>query len=508
MTISTNKVKMALADGNDSDTEFTFDFVIFAASELLVYLVDETTGVETLQTITTHYTVSTGPWLTGGTVTFVTAPTSDEQVLIKRSLPLTQLIDYIRGSEFPEEDHETALDRLVMIAQQIQEQLDRAILLSVASTLSGITLPAPVANNFISWNAAADGLTVVASPGTWIIAAGAPSDGTGNNGDMYINSSNGDLYGPKASGAWGSAVDNLTGPTGATGAAGADGSDGADGVFTGGESNVTPELTDRVAILDDSDSDNPKFTLLSAIQTLLNIPTPAFENNLLLVEHHQPSGSSAGTFTSGARRTKQLNTEVTNEITGGGLVYSLDYDAQSANFTVGQTLTGGTSGATATIVADNDGGTTGTLKLINPTGTFQDNETITDEGSGSATSDNASPDDTGTGLDYAHQVYLPAGTYYAEGESMGVDVFKHIGYLYDETGAADLLDGISAGNNDGTGYDVDTSAVHGRFTLSTASFIELEGECQTTSTSTNGLGWGSGFGGDEIYDRLMIWRLS
>ena len=77
MTISTNKVKMALADGNDSDTEFTFDFVIFAASELLVYLVDETTGVETLQTITTHYTVSTGPWLTGGTVTFVTAPTSD-----------------------------------------------------------------------------------------------------------------------------------------------------------------------------------------------------------------------------------------------------------------------------------------------------------------------------------------------------------------------------------------------------------------------------------------------
>jgi hypothetical protein len=63
----------------------------------------------------------------------------------------------------------------------------------------------------------------------------------------------------------------------------------------------------------------------------------------------------------------------------------LAFDAQTANFTVGQTLTGGTSGATGTISAQVDSGATGTLTLKNITGTFQDNEIITDGLGGSAT---------------------------------------------------------------------------------------------------------------------------
>lgn len=65
--------------------------------------------------------------------------------------------------------------------------------------------------------------------------------------------------------------------------------------------------------------------------------------------------------------------------------YKLNYDGQTANFTVGQTVTGGTSGATGIIDADLDGGATGTLTLHGVTGTFQDNETITDGAGGSAT---------------------------------------------------------------------------------------------------------------------------
>lgn len=63
---------------------------------------------------------------------------------------------------------------------------------------------------------------------------------------------------------------------------------------------------------------------------------------------------------------------------------TLQYDSQSSNFTAGATLTGGTSGATATIVEDDDNGTSGTLKLINIVGEFQNNETITDGSGGSA----------------------------------------------------------------------------------------------------------------------------
>ena len=66
---------------------------------------------------------------------------------------------------------------------------------------------------------------------------------------------------------------------------------------------------------------------------------------------------------------------------------TLGYDGQTANFTAGKQLTGGTSEATATIMSDSDSGTTGTLTLSNVTGTFQNNETITDDNStpGSAT---------------------------------------------------------------------------------------------------------------------------
>lgn len=65
---------------------------------------------------------------------------------------------------------------------------------------------------------------------------------------------------------------------------------------------------------------------------------------------------------------------------------ALDYDAQTGNFTTTDTLTGGSSGATATIDADADGGTTGTLTLSGISGNFSDNETITDATTGSATS--------------------------------------------------------------------------------------------------------------------------
>lgn len=53
-----------------------------------------------------------------------------------------------------------------------------------------------------------------------IQGAGAPGGGTGANGDTYINVSNGDIYGPKTGGSWGSPTGNLTGPTGPTGATG------------------------------------------------------------------------------------------------------------------------------------------------------------------------------------------------------------------------------------------------------------------------------------------------
>ncbi|MER8967717.1 hypothetical protein NKI25_18680 [Mesorhizobium sp. M0808] len=68
---------------------------------------------------------------------------------------------------------------------------------------------------------------------------------------------------------------------------------------------------------------------------------------------------------------------------------ALAYDTQTGNFTVGNVLTGATSGATGRITADADGGATGTLTLQDIEGVFVDNELITDGSGGSALANGA-----------------------------------------------------------------------------------------------------------------------
>lgn len=63
---------------------------------------------------------------------------------------------------------------------------------------------------------------------------------------------------------------------------------------------------------------------------------------------------------------------------------TLTFDEQSADFTIGATVTGQTAGATAVIVAQNDGGTTGTLSLSDVAGGFVDDELIQDSEGGQA----------------------------------------------------------------------------------------------------------------------------
>ncbi|RVA99078.1 hypothetical protein EN918_39960, partial [Mesorhizobium sp. M7A.F.Ca.CA.004.05.1.1] len=71
----------------------------------------------------------------------------------------------------------------------------------------------------------------------------------------------------------------------------------------------------------------------------------------------------------------------------GLATYRLNFDTQTVNYVTGQTITGGTSGATATVVKSIDNGTTGSLYIQSITGTFQDNETVTGSIAGSAKAD-------------------------------------------------------------------------------------------------------------------------
>ena len=63
-------------------------------------------------------------------------------------------------------------------------------------------------------------------------------------------------------------------------------------------------------------------------------------------------------------------------VAGVSGIDSLNFDAQTGSFTPTNTITGASSGATATILSVTDDGTTGILYLTSVVGTFQDNEII------------------------------------------------------------------------------------------------------------------------------------
>ena len=144
MTISSTVTKVSFA-GNGSTTVFAYSFKIFAATDLEVIVRTDATGAESVQTLTTHYSVSGAGNASGGNVTFGSAPASGTTVVIRRVVPITQGTDYVENDSFGAESHEDALDRLTVIAQQQQEELDRAITAPTTDASPSLELPSSTA---------------------------------------------------------------------------------------------------------------------------------------------------------------------------------------------------------------------------------------------------------------------------------------------------------------------------------------------------------------------------
>lgn len=164
MTISSSSSRINYT-GNGSTTAFSFPYEFQAGTDLKVYKND------TLQTITTHYTVSGGSGLSG-TVTFVTAPANGDSVVIYDDPPATQLLDYIANDPFPAESHEGGLDKLTRLIRRLKDRIDRAMRLS-DSDVSGAstTLPTPAASKVLGWNAAANALVNYSASDLTTVAA-------------------------------------------------------------------------------------------------------------------------------------------------------------------------------------------------------------------------------------------------------------------------------------------------------------------------------------------------
>lgn len=121
MTVSTTATRV-IYTGDNTTVTFAAPFKFLADSDLAVTLRATATSLDTVMTLTTHYTVSGAGSISGGSVTFGTPPTSTQTVIIHNNTPLTQAVDYVSGDAFPAETHELALDKLTL-----QQQRTRAL---------------------------------------------------------------------------------------------------------------------------------------------------------------------------------------------------------------------------------------------------------------------------------------------------------------------------------------------------------------------------------------------
>jgi len=155
MTVSSEVNRKDYA-GNGSTTNFATVFRFLENSDVKVILTVDATAVETTQVLNTDYTLTGAGLDAGGTVVMTVAPPTGTTLTVKRDVPLTQGTDYIENDDFPAESHEDALDKLTMITQQIQEELDRSLKLSESQQSSGLTLPVPVTDRFLQWDVNGD----------------------------------------------------------------------------------------------------------------------------------------------------------------------------------------------------------------------------------------------------------------------------------------------------------------------------------------------------------------
>jgi hypothetical protein len=145
--------------GNDVTTVFNTEFEFFESTSLVVTLVDDVTGIETVQALTTNYTVAGGAGSTG-TVIMIVEPATGETLVIENNEPAAQGTDYLTFDPFDSETTEARLDRMMMVIHRALDLGGRAVKLPITDdpdNPADLTIPAPELDKVPVGNVAGDG---------------------------------------------------------------------------------------------------------------------------------------------------------------------------------------------------------------------------------------------------------------------------------------------------------------------------------------------------------------
>lgn len=113
--------------GNGSTTTFPYSFAIFDETDMVVYVDDDI--------IESGYTVTGAGETDGGAVVFDTAPASGKKITLLRNVPIERITDFQEGGTFRPKNINDELDRQTAFVQQVQEKLDRAIVVGPTSSV-------------------------------------------------------------------------------------------------------------------------------------------------------------------------------------------------------------------------------------------------------------------------------------------------------------------------------------------------------------------------------------
>lgn len=202
MTITATERKDGPYSCNGVLVDFDFNFKVFTDEDITVLWTPQG-GSDTTLVKTAEYTVTLNAdqdSTPGGTITTVDTYATGDTITIIGSLAYEQTTELTnRGGFFPKVV-EKALDRIVILIQQLKEQVDRAV--TVPASVGGIGgvssgfLPAPEAYALLGWDAAGENLVnyVNDSPASLIEARRCPQNAQNGNYTLILTDAGHHIY--------------------------------------------------------------------------------------------------------------------------------------------------------------------------------------------------------------------------------------------------------------------------------------------------------------------------